>query len=366
MSAGLVRLLWILSAISAGGLGIDVAFWEPAPTHVPAALPGTDGGRVLLRPLPFFYDLYTFRGEAGRTTVVAAFAVEAGDLENERVGDHNRYRFNMTLLLADTVLRSVTNRHDSVFVDLPRRLRGEHLLLAHLEVQAPPSRNIRQGVIMNDPTVGSGQMYWEDFQIPDYSGDELMLSDVALGQPDAQMGWERGGATLAFLPTHHLPSRAFDVYYEIYNLPTGNPYTTEIAVERVAGSSGEAAEDREPVRLRFAGESTAEADGTLPELRSVITPFGKGRYRITVTIEDQTTGRTANRSRTFEVRSSGHGATMVPALQVAPLIRGEIALSATEYVSGRARALFPRADGYFYAANAWFRHMAHLPDRTWQ
>jgi hypothetical protein len=149
-----------------------------------------------------------------------------------------------------------------------------------------------------------------------------MLSDVALGQPDAQIGWERGGVTLALLPTRQLPSGAFDVYYEIYNLPTGNPYTTEIMVERLAGSSGEAAEDRLPVRLRFAGESTAAAGGTLPELRSVVTPFAKGRYRITVAIEDLTTGKTASRSRTFEVQTTGHGATMVPALQVEPLKGG--------------------------------------------
>jgi len=34
---------------------------------------------------------------------------------------------------------------------------------------------------------------------------------------------------------------------------------------------------------------------------------------------------------------------------------GEPTLSATEYASGRARALFPRPDGHFDAGNAWFR-----------
>ncbi len=320
MSAGPVRLLWMLTAILAGGLGFDVASREPGTIDVLAALPSTDIGRGPLRPLPFFYDLYTFRAESGRTTVVAAFAVEAGELETERVDDNNRYRFSVRLLLADTALRSVTNRHDSVFVELPRRLRGEHLLYTHIEVQAPPSRDIRQSVFMIDATeAGIGQLYWRYIRIPDYSGTELMLSDVALGQPDAQIGWERGGATLALLPTRQLPSRAFDVYYEIYNLPAGNPYTTEITIERVAGSSSETAEDREPIRLRFGGESTAAPDGTLSELRRVGTSFAKGSYRITVTIEDLTTGKTASRSRTFEVQTSGRGATMVPALPVAPL-----------------------------------------------
>ena len=322
MSAGPVRLLWMLTAISAGGLGFDVASREPGPSEVLVALPSTDIGRGSVRPLPFFYDLYTFRAEGGRTTVVAAFGVEAGELETERVGDNNRYRFSVTLLLADTVLRSVTNRHDSVFVEFPRRLHDEHLLYTHIELQAPPSPNIRQSVFMIDATqAGIGQLYWKYIRIPDYSGTELMLSDVALGQPDAQIGWERGGATLALLPTRQLPSGTFDVYYEIYNLPAGDPYTTEITVERVAGSSSEMAEDREPIRLRFAGESTAAADGTLPELRRVGTSLAKGSYRIIVTIEDLTTGKTASRSRTFEVQTSGRGATMVQALPVAPLKR---------------------------------------------
>ena len=78
-----------------------------------------------------------------------------------------------------------------------------------------------------------------------------MLSDVALGKPDLQTGWTRGDATLALLPTSLFPSSAFDVYYEIYNLPEGNPYTTEVTVERTAGTSIETAEDREPVRLRL-------------------------------------------------------------------------------------------------------------------
>jgi len=319
MNVGPVRLLWMLTAISAGSLGFEAASRGSGLSEVLAAGPSTGVGVVPFRPLPFFYDLYTFRGKTGTTTVVAAFAVEAGELEKERVGDDDRYRFSVTLLLADTASRSVTNRHDRVYVDLPRRLRDEHLLYTHIEVQAPPSPNIRQSVFMIDATeAGHGQHYWKYFRIPDYSGTRLMLSDVALGQPDALSGWERGGATLALLPTRQVPSRAFDVYYEIYNLPAGNPYSTEITVERVAG---EGAEDREPIRLRFEGESTAGDDGTVHELRRVGTPFAKGSYRITVTIEDQNTGETATQSSTFQVQTSGRGATMVPAKQIAPLIR---------------------------------------------
>lgn len=315
MSAGKLLLPLALTAILAGGSGFDVAAQVAGPSDGSVSPLGIGVDRAPPRPLPFFYDVYTFRGEGGLTTVVAAFAVETGELERRRVGDNNRYRFSVTLVLADTALRSVTNRHDSVFADLPRRLRDEHLLYTHIEVQAPPSPDIQQRLTMIDATEsGIGQMFWRYTPIPDYSGSELMLSDVALGQPDAQTGWKRGEATLALLPTSQFPSSAFDVYYEIYNLPAGDPYTTEVTVQRVAGTSRETADDREPIRLRFSGESAATDDGTLPELRRVTASLGKGSYRITVRIEDLSTGRTASRSRTFEIHSSGGGATMVPAL----------------------------------------------------
>jgi hypothetical protein len=323
MSAGTLFRPWTFTAILVGGFGFgfDVAPQVAGPADMLVAMPSTGVDRAPARPLPFSYNIYTFRGEGGRTTVVAAYGVEAGKLESERIGGNKLFRFSVTLVLADTVLHSVTNRHDSVSAELPRRLPDEHLLYTHIEVQALPSPDIQERVTMMDATkAGIGQLYWKYIQIPDYSGTELMLSDVALGQPDAPAGWTRGEAALALLPTSQYPSGAFDIYYEIYNLPVGNPYTTEVAVEHVTGSASETAEDREPIRLLFTGESSATADGTLPELRRVATSLAKGSYRITVTIEDLRTGKTASQSRTFQIRTSWRGATMVQGFQVQPRI----------------------------------------------
>ena len=146
------------------------------------------------RPLPFYYDLYTFRGENGHTDVVAAFAVPAGRLQAERARGRARYRFDVTLVLADTALETVIRKDDSVFVEMPSRLDGDHLLYTHIEVAAEPSSTTLHRVIMSDATTpGIGQLYGEPFRIRDYSGDELMLSDVALGHPDNDGGWQRGG-----------------------------------------------------------------------------------------------------------------------------------------------------------------------------
>lgn len=278
-----------------------------------ACVAAAAGGAHARLPLPFHYDLHTFRGDAGRTVVVAAFAVPAGRLHEEAERNGARYRFDVTLVLADTVRRTVSRTDDSVFVGFGQRPRAEHLLTTHLEVQARPSASTVQRVIMSDATLpGVGQLYGGGFPIPDYGGSRLMLSDIVLGLPDVRGGWRRGDVTLALLPTSRMPSSAFDVYYEVYNLPADRAYTTEIAVEPVGPNPKPG--ERRPVRLRFDGRSAAGADATLGELRRVETSLARGRYRLDVTVTDDVTGATATRSRTFHVRAWGPGATLVPAL----------------------------------------------------
>jgi hypothetical protein len=262
--------------------------------------------------LPFYYDLYTFRSDGRKTTVVASFAVPAGELRPERADGGVRYRFDVSLVLADTVLRSVSRTDDSVYVELPGRLGRDHLLYTHVQVGAKPSPHVEQRVVMLEATMpGVGQLYHSAFPIRDYSGSELMLSDIALGRPvTADAGWQRGDVTLALLPTTQFPSSAFNVYYEIYNLPHGHPYTTEIQVRELGGDRDPEAE---PVGLRFSGEAAPGPDGVIQELRYVQATLPRGAYRLTVTVTDRSTGRTASRSREFHVRGWEAGETLVPA-----------------------------------------------------
>lgn len=287
------------------------------------------------RPLPFIYDLYSFRGDTGTTDVVASFAVRAGDLDRERVDGETRYRFNVTLVLADTVHYGVSHAHDSVYVGVPRPLNRDHLLYTHVETRVRPSTTTVHRVIMFDaPSPGIGQLYTRPFAVPDYSGSELMLSDIALGQSDSEGGWRRGGETVALLPSSHIPGGAFDVFYEIYNLPDGHQYDTDIAVEPVPGSGDPAADpaadpvddpadDPEPdedraIHVRFSGEAELGPDGVLSELRRVDAPLAAGRHRLTVTVTDRVTGRTARRARHLEIRSWREGGTLVLSCPVAP------------------------------------------------
>ncbi|MGH7467002.1 MAG: GWxTD domain-containing protein [Longimicrobiales bacterium] len=258
------------------------------------------------RDLPFFYDLYTFRGQPGRTAVVAAFAVPATKLEKNVDDQGVHYRFDVSLILADTALGTVSRTDDSATVRLSRALSDEDLLRTHLEVQVPPSGSTLQRVIMTDPTApGIGQLYGGPFPIPDYSGRELMISDIALGQTNRSAGWRRGEVMLTLVPTSQFPTGSFDLYYEIYNLPAGRAYTTEVVIERLDKGAGDHLRNlfgaSSDLRIKFSGESTARPDGTLPELRRIEELLRKGRYRMTVIVRDNETGQTARRSRLFRV-----------------------------------------------------------------
>jgi hypothetical protein len=275
--------------------------------HAYRALETDTHHRRFTRELPFLYDLYTFRGAApGKTAVVAAFAVPADALEATSHQGRVRYRFDVSLILADTARGSVSRTDDTASIFMPKPLDNDDLLRAHLEVQVPPSASTLQRVIVTDPSEpGIGMYYGGPFPIPDYSGKHLMLSDIALGEVETDQGWKRGAYTLALLPTNQVKGGNFALYYEIYNLPAGAHYTTEVVIERLDKGTG--AKIRElfggdtSVRVRFEGESTASADATLPEMRRIGVPLGKGRYRLTVNVKSLATGQTAKGSRTFVI-----------------------------------------------------------------
>lgn len=262
--------------------------------------------RSFTRELPFLYDLYTFRGAPGTTTVVAAFAVAAKELEATNREQHVKYRFDLSLILADTATGTVSRTDDSASIVTPRPLDGDELLRAHLEVQVPPSPTTLQRVIVTDPSQpGIGQLYGGPFPIPDYSGSHLMLSDIALGQLETGRGWRRGDVTLALVPTNQFKGGNFVLYYEIYNLPAGVHYTTEVVIDRLdRGAAGRLRDlfggDR-AIRFKFEGESIAKPDATMPEMRRIAAPLGKGRYRLTVTVKNLQSGQSAKASRQFVI-----------------------------------------------------------------
>jgi hypothetical protein len=270
---------------------------------------GAPEGATAVHPVPFAYDIYTFRGERGRTQVVTSVAVQARRLRREDTDGWAQYRFDVRFALADTVRLWTVSTIDSVFVRTPAPLPDDHLLHTFVETVADPAPSFVHRVVVTDAARGgAGQLYQTPFEVPDYSGSALMLSDIALGLPGSEGGWRRRGVTLGLLPASLFPASSFDVYYEIYNLPAGSRYDTEVAIEPLDRDEGEV------VRTVFSEESAAGSPSTVPVLRHVQSALPEGRYRLTVTVTTRGGRSVATQDREIEVQGWNAGATMVPAL----------------------------------------------------
>jgi len=296
-STGGTRWRYVLAAACGTIALFSLCAVRRAPAASPAAL-----------PVPFAYDLYTFRGENGRTQIVTSVAVQARRLHREETRAGVQYRFDVRFALADTVRQWTVSTIDSVFVSAPQALPGDHLLHTYIETSAAPAASTVHRVVLTDAARGgAGQLYQAPFPIPDYSGRALMLSDVALGLPGRTEGWKRKGVTIALLPGDLFPASSFEVFYEIYNLSPGSTYETEVAIEPLHTEG-------EVVRTVFTESRPAGSAGAVPVLRTVQSALEEGHYRLTVTVKDLVTGQVARRAREVAVQGWNAGATLAPAL----------------------------------------------------
>jgi GWxTD domain-containing protein len=254
------------------------------------------------KELPFYFDLYTFRGQQGSTSVVAAVAVPLEKLKDT----DNAYRLDVSLIVADTATKRVIRQDDSLSMSARSAPRHNELLRLHVEVAAPPSRSTVQRVIVSDPTEpGIGQLYGGPFPIPDYNGSRLMLSDIVLAEPAVEGRWHRGEVALALVPTGYFKGGSFSVFYEVYNIAPNARYSTELEIEPVRTSAGEKLKGliggKSKMTLRFDGVASNVRDGTLQELRRVEAPLAPARYRLRITVKNLETQETAKNERTFVI-----------------------------------------------------------------
>jgi tetratricopeptide (TPR) repeat protein len=266
----------------------------------------TDSDRPdFTKDLPFYFDLYTFRGGEGRTNVVAAVAVPVERLQRTEAARNPAYRVDLSLILVDTATRRVIRQDDSVALAATRAFKNDDLFRMHVEIEVPPSKTTVQRVIVSDPSEpGIGQLYGGPFPIPDYSADQLMLSDIVLAEPGVDGRWKRGDVALALVPTGRFKGGAFRVFYEIYNIAQNSAYSTEIEIEPVEKTAGQRIKElfggKSKISLSFDGVALDVKEGALQELRQVEAKLGPGRYRMRITVRDAG-GQTARGERLFIV-----------------------------------------------------------------
>ncbi|MEN8374549.1 MAG: hypothetical protein ABFS34_03795 [Gemmatimonadota bacterium] len=255
-------------------------------------------------PIPFFYDTYAFKGRGADTDLVVAFAVPGDQLPSEERAGSFLYPVQVVLAVADTVreefFRADTARTFSSGAALGE---GEHLRTA-LEIAVPPGESYTHTVTLR--TTGQGKVggaYGGPIEIPDFSGPDLAISDIVLGQ--AGDSWTRGEVSLGLVPPRRYPQGStVTLFYELYGLDaTGDPIRTSISVRPLeggvggffkrlfGGGSGE-------IKLEFEDLVRPDESGAVQVLRTVDgRGLDPGAYRLAVEIESD--GEKVRREREF-------------------------------------------------------------------
>ena len=258
--------------------------------------------------LPFYYDLFSFKGENGATELTMAAAVPGPNLSAQQVGNIFIYSIQASVILIDTATGAVA-RKDTTFSMRSSRMLGEneHVRI-HLELPAQASPSLMHRVVLRDlVTPGVGQIYGGDAELKNFSGSALMVSDIVLAEPDSG-SWVRGDAKLGLVPPRQFrEGRPLRLFYEIYNLPANTQYRTEIVMESIDAETGFGrlkrlfGGGRKPVRLQFDGTAQPNADGVVQELRQVMAQVKPGKYRVGITITNLQTSEKAESETLFVV-----------------------------------------------------------------
>jgi GWxTD domain-containing protein len=257
--------------------------------------------------LPFYYDIYSFKGRNGLTDVTSAAAIPASSLSAREMGGKFIYALKASLIFIDTLTSEIT-RKDTVYMLRSNRQLGadEHIRL-HLDLAAPVSGAGTHRIVLRDLiTPGKGQLYGGAADLKQFEGDALMISDVVLAEPDNGT-WQRGNATLGLVPPRQFQEgRPLRLFYELYNLAPETPYRTEIMMDPIdapvgfgrikrllGGGSGK-------VQLQFDGVAPT-GQGVIQELRQVTPQVKPGKYRVIVRVTNLQNQQTVRSETMFIV-----------------------------------------------------------------
>jgi len=260
------------------------------------------------RPIPFWFDLFSFRTPFGRTDLTAAFAVPADAIAAAEQGDAWVYPLEISVILLDTLQGTVTRRDTLREMVTARLLGSGEFLRPHVVVPVVASEHTVFRVVVRSPIVGTGSVYAGATRIRELGGPGLLVSDLVLAEPDSTGDWVRGNRRLALtLPRRFRPGRPFRLFYEVYNLGAGAAYGThlEVAPAQSGGLFGRLRSllgfGAARVDLRFEDRAAPGPDGVVQEMRDLGSDLPPGVYRMRVTVTDNATGETAVTETIFEV-----------------------------------------------------------------
>ena len=247
------------------------------------------------------------RDSVAPQTLHLVFAIPADHLTPVGAASGVLYPLRFRLYVS-TLTDSLVARVDTLRIfGASQVLRSPSFLTGQVEVPVPAG-DYRYRLLIESRDGVTGAVASDTLTVAPLDGRGFALSDLVVGKTGG-LSWERWGDTVYVNPLDRFSAGGdAQLYYEVYGLPAGASYHTEIKVERKGGGSIFGAIRRlfggnhPPVQLAF----DAAAEGPVSRVHRAVAlrDVPNGSYDLTLRITDPATGRVLTRVRHFEVVSA--------------------------------------------------------------
>ena len=269
-------------------------------------------------PLEYAFDAVSFRTDNGATELDLSYSIPIWQFGEVSDGRGIRTRLEHLVTLRDSTM-SPQFTHEFGFgpFDRPKRKWAETQVKVPIyslpaSVVAPTGR-FTLAVQVRDETTSRIGVYRKPVTLSDYSGEELLISDLKLATIIAPSGVQgpfvRKGLNITPNPGRlYIRGNPVYVYCEIYNLSLDREKRTayEIHYEITPldgnerrGWSARRQRDMQTVMMAFAGEGSSAEDREYTSLDTSGLPAGE--YILTVRLTDLHAGSTVSKSANFLV-----------------------------------------------------------------
>ncbi|MXY48838.1 MAG: GWxTD domain-containing protein [Gemmatimonadetes bacterium] len=269
-------------------------------------------------PLEYAFDAVSFRADNGATELDLSYSIPVWQFGDVSDGKGNSTRLEHLVTLRDSAM-SPRFSHAFGFgpFDRPKRQLAE----SHVKVPVytlpervvAPSGDYTLAVQVRDETSQKIGVYRRPVRLSDYSGEELLISDLKLATlitPSGVQGpFVRNGLNITPNPGRlYIRENPVYVYYEVYNLNLDGEGKTayEILYEisprngnERRGWSARGQGDMQTVMMVFSGAGYAAEDREYTSLDTSSLPAGE--YVLTVTFTDLNAGSSVTKSANFLV-----------------------------------------------------------------
>ena len=268
--------------------------------------------------LEYAFDAISFRADNGATELDLSYSIPVWQFGDVSDGQGIRTRLEHQVILRDSTMSpQFTHAFGFGPFDRPKRRLAESIVKVPVytlpESVVAPSGDFTMAVQVRDEISQRIGVYLRPVILSDYSGEELLISDLKLATlitPSGVQGpFVRKGLNITPNPGRlYIRENPVYVYYEIYNLvmnPDGKTeYEILYEISPREGSSrpswsARRQRDMQTVMMAFSGEGYSTEDREYTSLDTSGLPAGE--YVLTVTFTDQNAGSTVSKSANFLV-----------------------------------------------------------------